>query len=145
MVLLSDPYLTLEKQLYLPSDESVFNAECAAIRRIANQSSAIFLGRCGWYVLRDHSRHVSILVTASLPFRIQRLCDLYKQSEAEIADLIKANDQDRGDYIHAFTKQNWLDARHYNLCMDTSEVGLDIAVDLAEKCLRAKLQWPGEG
>ena len=125
-----------------PSDSDLFELECATIQRIAEKSSAIFLGRCGWYVLRDHPRRVSILVTADQPARIKRLSELYKLSEAEAVDLIKTNDQEREDYIRTFTKQNWLDARHYDLCVNTSTVGWDCAVDLAEKCVRAKLQLP---
>ncbi len=139
LAIMSDPYLSLEKQWFIPSDQNLYELECATIQRIANQHSAIFLGRCGWYVLRNHLRHVSILLTASQPFRVHRLCDLWKKSEAETADLIKANDQEREDYIRRFTKQSWLDARHYDLCVNTSEVGLDCTVELAEKCVLAKL------
>jgi hypothetical protein len=57
-------------------------------------------------------------------------------------DLIKTNDQERANYIRTLTKQNWLDARHYDLCVNTSAVGWDCAVDLAEKCARTKLQLP---
>jgi CMP/dCMP kinase len=142
LAILTDPYLSLAKQWYIPSDESLFGLECAAIQRIADERSAIFLGRCGGYVLRDHPRHVRILVTASQPFRVKRLRELSKLSEAETVDLIKANDQEREDYIRTFTKQNWLDARQYDLCVNTSEVGLDTTVDLAEQCVRAKLLLP---
>ncbi len=106
MAILSDPYMSLAKQWYVPSDESLFEMECSTIQQIAGQSSAVFLGRCGWYVLRNHPRHVSILVTASRPARITRLRDLYKLSEAEAGDLIKANDQEREEYIRTFTKKN---------------------------------------
>lgn len=140
LAILSDPYMSLAKQWYVPSDDSLFEMECSTIRRIADQSPAIFLGRCGWYVLRNHMRNVSILVTAGRPARIQRLRELYELSEAEAGDLIKANDQEREDYVRTFTKQNWLDARHYDLCVNTSAVGWDNTVDLAEKCVRAKLQ-----
>ncbi len=144
LAILTDPSMSLAGHLYIPSDKSLFELECATIHRIAEKSSAIFIGRCGWYVLRNHPRHVSLLVTASLPARIQRLRDLYKLTEPEAIELIKTNDKDRENYIHTFTKQNWLNARHYDLCVDTSAVGWDCTVDLAEKCIRAKLQLPAE-
>jgi cytidylate kinase len=138
----TDPSMSLAVQRYLPSDSDLFETESATIQRIAEKSSAIFLGRCGWYVLSSHPRHVSLLVTADQPARIKRLRELYKISEAEAVNLIKTNDQEREDYIRTFTKQNWLDARHYDLCVNTSAVGWDCVVDLAEKCVRAKLQLP---
>ncbi len=143
LAILTDPSMSLAGHMYIPSDKSLFELECATIHRIAQKSSAIFIGRCGWYVLRNHPRHVSLLVTASHPARIKRLRELYKLTEQEAIDLIKTNDQDRESYIRTFTRQNWLDARHYDLCVDTSAVGWDCTVDLAEKCIRTKLQLPG--
>ncbi len=144
LAILTDPSMSLAGHMYIPSDKSLFEMECATIHRIAAKSSAIFLGRCGFYVLRNHPRHVSLLVTASQPARIKRLWELYKLTEAEAIELIKTNDQDRESYIHTFTKQQWLNARHYDLCMDTSSIGWDLAVDLAEKCVRTKLQLATE-
>jgi len=140
LAILSDPSTGLAVQRYIPSDSDLFQMECATIQRIADKSSAIFMGRCGSYVLRHHPRRVSILVTADHPARIKRLRELYSLSEAEAQGLIETNDQERATYIHTLTRQNWLDARHYDLCINTSAVGWDCAVDLAEKCVRAKLQ-----
>jgi len=142
LAILTDPSVHLAARRYLVSDSDLFELECDTIHRIAEKSSAIFLGRCGWYVLSDHPRRASILVTADPPARIQRLRELYKLSEAEAVSLMKTNDQEREDYIRTFAKQNWLDARYYDLCLNTSSVGWDTAVDLAEKCVRAKLNLP---
>jgi cytidylate kinase len=140
VTVLSDPAYNLVVQPYIPSDRDFFELECNTIQRIAKKSSAVFFGRCGYYVLRTHPRHVSILVTAGQPARIKRLQDLYKLSEEKALELIKTNDQERANYIHSMTKQNWLDARHFDLCVNTSSVGWDIALEIAEKCVRAKLQ-----
>jgi CMP/dCMP kinase len=142
VVILSDPAMNLVPQSYEPSDIELFQLECTTIQRIARKSSAVFLGRSGYYVLRDYPRRVSMLVTADQLARIGRLRDLYKLSEADALDLIKTNDQERTNYIRTFTKQNWLDARNYDLCVNTSAVGLDCAVDMAEQCVRTKLKLP---
>jgi|SRR5271157_2219977 len=140
--ILTDPAMSLAAQKYEPSDTDLFSLECSTIQAIAEKGSAVILGRCGWYVLRYHTRHVSLLVTASQPARVKRLNELFGLSEAEALERIKTNDQQRGDYMHAFTKRNWLDARYYDLCVNTSAVGWDCTVELAEKCVRNKLQLP---
>jgi cytidylate kinase len=139
---LTDPAMGMPAMAYIPSDRDLFQFECSTIRRIAEKSSAIFLGRCGFYVLRNHPRHISILVTAEQPARLKRLQELYKLSEAEALNLIKTNDQERAAYIRALTQEDWLNARQYDLCINTSAFGWDCAVDLVEKCVRAKLQLP---
>jgi CMP/dCMP kinase len=140
--ILTDPAMTLAAQTYEPSDSDLFEMECSAIHSIAEKGSAVFLGRCGWHVLRHHPRHVSILVTAALTARLKRLQELYRITEAEAAERLKTNDQQREDYMRAFTKKNWLDARSYDLCVNTSSVGWDCTVDLAEQCVRTKLKLP---
>jgi CMP/dCMP kinase len=140
VAMLTDPAMSMAVQQYFPSDTELFELECATIQRIARQKPAIFLGRCGQYVLRKHPRRASILVTADKEARTMRLRELYRLSDAEAVDLIKKDDPKRDEYIRAFTKENWLDARHYDLCVTTSAVGWDCAVDLAEKCVRVKLK-----
>lgn len=142
LAVLTDPALGLAAQRYVPSDNLVFQVECSTIQRVAAKSSAVFLGRCGFHILRDHPRRVSILVTADQPARIKRVQDLYKLSAEDALDLIKTNDRDRADYVRTLTKKDWLDARHYDLCVNSTSVGWDCAVDLAEKCVRVKLQIP---
>ena len=142
VTIFTDPALVMAAQRYIPSDSELFQMECTTIQRIAEKSSAIFLGRCGFYVLRNHPRHVSILITAKNPARIKRLQELYNLTEEKTLELIKTNDKERDDYIRTLTKQNWLEARHFDLCVNTSAVGWDCAVDLAEKCVRVKLQLP---
>jgi cytidylate kinase len=142
VAVLTDPTWNLVGQPYIPSDSDFFQLECSTIQRIAKKSSAVFLGRCGYYVLHSHPRHASILVTAGQPARIKRLQELYNLTEEKALGLVQTNDQERATYIRSMTKQNWTDARHYDLCVNTSAVGWDMALELAEKCVRAKLQIP---
>ena len=135
-----DPSLSTEIPRVMPSDVDLFTVERDTIREIAERSSAVFLGRCGWDILRDHSCHIPILVTANTTNRIQRLCKLYGLTDREARQLIQTNDRERENYNNKFAKKNWLDARYYDLCMNTSVIGWDGSVDLAEKCVKAKIQ-----
>jgi CMP/dCMP kinase len=134
-----DPAKSLSADRYVPTDEELFRFECATIARIAEQKSAIFIGRCGRYILRDHPHLVSVLVHADVPARVKRLGELYRLSEDEAKKMIEANDRERTAYISFFTKQDWLDARLYDLCVNTSSVGLDNAAKLVLACVEAKI------
>jgi CMP/dCMP kinase len=127
----TDPVGCLSFDNYSPTDQELFRLESDYIGRIADKSSAVFLGRCGSYILRDHPNHISIFVHAALPDRIKRIQQLYCLGAAEAKKLIETNDRERTAYMRAFTHQDWLDARWYDLCINTSRVGLDKAVDLA--------------
>jgi cytidylate kinase len=131
IAVLIDPVECLSPDNYLPNDRELFKLESDYIGRIADKSSAIFLGRCGRYILRQHPGHISILVHANLPDRIKRIQQLYCFGEDEAKKLIETNDRERTAYIHAFTRQDWLDARWYDLCVNTSSLGLEKVVEIA--------------
>lgn len=134
------PIIIAEFPQLAPSDSELFKTECETIQKIASKSSAIFLGRCGWDILKNHPNHVSILLTANHSDRVKRLCTLYELTEQDARKLIKTNDQERDAYNKKFTQKNWVDARYYDLCVNTSSTGWDGAVEIAEKCILAKVK-----
>ena len=106
------PIIIAEFPQLAPSDSELFKTECETIQKIASKSSAIFLGRCGWDILKNHPNHVSILLTANHSDRVKRLCTLYELTEQDARKLIKTNDQERDAYNKKFTQKNWVDARY---------------------------------
>ncbi len=130
MAAFTDPVECLSLDSYTPSDRELFKLESDYIGRIAEKGSAIFIGRCGRYILRGHPGHFGILVHADLPDRISRIQQLYCLDENEAKKLIETNDRERTAYIRAFTRQDWLDARWYDLCVNTSSLGLEKVVEI---------------
>lgn len=135
-----NPILIAEVPQIMLSDFDLFKTECETFQRIAAKSSAVFLGRCGWNILKNHPNHVSILLTANHSDRVKRVCALYKLTDQDAQKLIKTNDQERDAYNKKFTQKNWVDARYYDLCVNTSATGWDGAVEIAEKCILAKIK-----
>ncbi len=133
----TDPAECLSVDSYEPSDKELFQLESQMMGRIAKESGAVFLGRCGWHILRGHPGHFSVLVLAERPERVKRVRQLFCLSAEEAGKLIDANDRERAAYIRAFTRHDWLDPRLYDLCLNTSKVGLDRAVDLVLACVSA--------
>ena len=84
--------------------------------RIVKESGAIFLGRCGWHILRGHPGHYSVLILAGRPERVKRVQQLFCLPAEEAGKLIDANDRERAAYIRAFTRHDWLDPRPSTTC-----------------------------
>jgi CMP/dCMP kinase len=132
--------LPLVSDRYVPNDRDLFESEAEAICSIAEKSPAIFLGRCGGYVLRQHPHHFRLLLLADLPARIQRMGKLYGLSPEAASQALATNDRERTAYIQAFTRENWLDVRLYDMCVNTTRVGLDRTVELVLACLASPPQ-----
>jgi cytidylate kinase len=133
-----DPAQSLVADRYIPTDRELFQLQSETIRRIAENSQAIFIGRCCHYILRDHPCNFGLLVIADRSARITRLCSLYHLSQREAERMIETNDAERAAYIRSFTKQDWLDARWYDLCLNTSSTGLEQAGDIIHSAILAK-------
>jgi cytidylate kinase len=124
--------------LHMPTDRELYSTESNIITRIAQQHSVVIVGRGGYYVLRQHPRHLSILLHADIAFRQKRVQELYHVSAEEALKLIKSIDKEREHYLRALTGQNCMDARHYHLSIDTSVVGLEKAEEIILATLRAR-------
>lgn len=127
------PNTYVPPQIIAPSDRELFKAETEIIERIAKERSAVIIGRCGSYVLREHPNHVSIFLHGDITFRKGRLQKLYNVSEEVAGKMIAQNDKERAHYNHTFTGKEWTDARQYDISMDTSKIGVDKTVEFILK------------
>lgn len=105
-------------------DSSLFKIQSEVIRKIAEEGSAIFVGRCSDYILRDLDC-LDVFITAPLPYRIKRVAEREDMSFSEAEDLIKRKDRTRETYYNYFTFGNWGLASTYDLCVDSSLLGIE--------------------
>ena len=96
------------------------------IRQIADSGeSAIFVGRCADYILRDHPRTVNIFIAAGRAERIERLCRLHGIAPGEAESLMDRTDARRAAYYNYYSSGTWGMAETYDLCIDSSVLGID--------------------
>jgi cytidylate kinase len=136
--MLTDPFLGITSECLL-SDKELFLLESDYIARIAQKSSAVILGRGGNFILRDHPKHISVFVHAKLADRVNRVAELYKSDTAKAKKIVETNDRERSAYIKAFTRQEFSDAGNYDICINTSCIGLDESVNLIKEFTAIKL------
>jgi cytidylate kinase len=121
------------------NDEQLYNVESEFIRKIADQRSAVIVGRGGHYVLRQHPRCLNVFLHADINFRQKRVEEVYHVPAEKALKLMCSVDQERARYLRALTGQNWLDASQYHLSLDTSAVGLEKAEDIILEVLKARV------
>ena len=111
-------------------DQQIYQANYDTIRRLADGEPCVIVGRCADYILRDHPELVSVFVHANSDFRAARIAEEYKLPDAKVRDLIVKTDKKRASYYNFQSEKQWGAASSYNLCIESSEVGIDGAVDL---------------
>ena len=117
-------------------DEILFGIQSEVIRDIASKGSAIFVGRASDYVLRDMDC-VDVFICAPLEARVKRIMERQGLSEDEAETLIDRKDRGRAEYYDFFTFSKWGVASNYDLCIDSSVLGIsgtaDLIIDFARK------------
>ena len=110
------------------NDREIFKIQSKVIRDIAQGSSAIFVGRASDYVLRDMNC-LDVFITAPDENRIARIRERAGVSDEEAARLMAKMDKGRESYYNFFTFSHWGVASNYDLCVDSSILGIDGTAD----------------
>ncbi len=116
------------------TSHQLFEAQAAAIRKIAQEESCVIVGRCGFYIFRDHPNAVKIFIHADDECRKQRIARRYDISESDAAAMIVDNDYSRELYTKTFTGLDWTDARNYDISLNVRRFGVNGAVDFLMNC-----------
>lgn len=119
------------------SDRGIFKMQSQTIMKIAEQGSAVIVGRCSDYILRDMGCTLDVFLTSPLEIRAARIAERTGMSLEEAARLAEEKDRKRAEYYNYYTFTDWGVASTYDLCLDSSILGIegtaDFIIDFARK------------
>lgn len=121
------------------SEEALFHFQSESIRRIAEEQSCVFIGRCADYVLREKTRCVNIFISADEADRIGRLCELHHVSKEKALQMIEQGDARRTKYYNFYSNNRWGEAKTYHLCINSSILGIEGTTDYIKEFICKKL------
>ena len=120
----------IEQQVYLATYET--------IKKLADKGPCVLIGRCADYALKDRDDVINIFITAPLENRIERVARRNDISLDEAKDRIKKTDKSRASYYNYYSSKDWGEAKSYDLCIDSSLLGIEGTVALLEKMIQIK-------
>lgn len=121
------------------SDNQLFVIQSNVIRSLADKGPAIFIGRCSDYILRDR-KCLDVFVTATDEVRIKRIAERMNITPEQADSLMRKKDRTRETYYKYYTFGNWGVASNYDLCVDSSVLGIEGTADMIiDFCRRAGL------
>lgn len=110
--------------------KEIFQAETLILQDIAAEESCVVAGRSGFYVFREHPNHLSILIQASMPFRLERVMRKQGLTEEQARKIIDKVDNMRENYVKEYTKTSRYDTRNYDLVISADGKSEDEIVDI---------------
>lgn len=128
-------------------DSELFRIQSEVIREVASKGSAIFVGRCADYILRDEPNCISVFITANDKDRVARLrlskkMNGYKEmNDSQLTEYMHKEDRKRGEYYDFYTYKDWGHSSSYHMCLDSSFLGSDKCVEIIANHIR---EWQKE-
>ncbi len=98
--------------------------------KAADGDSFVIVGRCSADLFEGLAPYVSIFIHADDETRIQRIMERrnFDHRKAKIA--IERHDRKRRQYHNSFCQKKWGETKSYDLCINSSTLGIDKSVDL---------------
>jgi cytidylate kinase len=127
-IITEEPFST-----YYLNNETLFKIQSDVIRKIADQGSCLFVGRCADYVLAGRPRLLNIYITANHDDRIKRISERDQVTAKKAKDIVEKVDKDRAGYYNYFTNKKWGAAESYHLCINSSVLGIEETADFIKR------------
>lgn len=147
----NSPLLRITKKIYqgqlippesedFTSMENLFNYQAKVIKELAEEESCIIIGRCADYVLRDYDNVLSVFIHAPEDYCIEQARQKLSMPDREIKKFIQKTDKERRDYYRHYTGREWTDARNYDLCLDSSKLGMERCIEEIQAYMKVRFR-----
>lgn len=122
----------------MPLNHKVFLAQFDAIKKIAQNGPCVLVGRCADYALEEFDNCLNVFIQADLDARVRRVARLHDVTDAKAKDMILKADKKRSSYYNYYSNKKWGDAESYDLCISSSDIGIDGAIEIIKAYVAQK-------
>ena len=118
----------------------VYESAASLIRSIARRESAVIVGRCADYVLKDEKNLLSLFLYAEKQDRIRRGIELYHIDAKHAQETMERFDRKRARFYEYYTDRKWGALSNYDMMINTSRMGIDQCVRFLATAARAMME-----
>ncbi len=120
-------------------EETIANMQFDYLRKkAAGGISFVVVGRCAEEVLKEYPGLISIFVLADMDWKIKRIAEYEKISEAEAENMIKKYNKKRKAYHNYYCQWKWGDSRNYDVSINSSKLGIEETADMLEMYINSR-------
>lgn len=119
------------------SEENLFLFQSEAIKKAASEGSCVFVGRAADYILRDEPNAISIFITADIKSRIDNVSKRMGIDKEAARKFIDDKEDERSKYYNYYTGKKWGHASSYDLCVDSSILGIEQTAEFIANFIKA--------
>ena len=120
----------------VPINDQLFIAQTEIMKEITEKESAIFIGRCADYVLRNHPHRLSFFIHADYDARVHRVMERHGVKRSEAESMINKTDKKRINYYNFYTGKKWGKYENYHMSLDSSLLGVEGTAQMIAQLVR---------
>lgn len=121
----------------IPMNDRLFLLQHDIIKRIS-ADPCVIVGRCADYVLKERIDCIKVFIYADIQSRIEYAVNVHNVPREKAPSVIQKTDKSRASYYNYYSTNKWGDPQNYDLCINSSSLQKDKAVDLIEFYLRQR-------
>ena len=106
------------------------------IMELAEKGPCVIVGRSADYILQDRENCLNIFIHGNLADRAERVVNEHGIDPAEAEKHVLERDKKRAKYYRHITDQVWGLAENYDLCLNSSKLGVDGCVAVILNCCK---------
>ncbi len=110
------------------SNDNLFNYQAKVLKELAKQESYVVVGRAADFILKDFPRVLRVFIYASHENCLRHEMEVIGSSREEAEEEIAHKNAYREAYYEYHTGNKWLDARNYDLILDTGRFSYEECV-----------------
>lgn len=114
----------------LSTADFLWSIQCSTILQLAEEGPSVIVGRNADYILKDRKDCLHVFIHADDDFRADRIVRLYGESEKSPEARLAEKDKRRQINYQHYTGQTWGMAQNYDLCLNSSHLGIDQCVEI---------------
>ena len=89
-------------------------------------------------MLKDYANVLKVFVYADLESRKERIVHIYKEADEKALSKIEKTDKKQASYYKFYTGQNFGEAKNYDICLNSSLLGIERCVEIVESYYKGK-------
>ncbi|MBO5197650.1 MAG: cytidylate kinase-like family protein [Lachnospiraceae bacterium] len=122
------------------SNQNLFNYQAKVIKHLADQESCVIIGRCADFILKERKNVIKLFVYAPHENCVKTVMDMFSVDEKEAERTIRSIDKHRSTYYKYYTGNDWENAKNYDLCLNSAELGFEKCVQIVKDYLKIRLE-----
>lgn len=121
-------------------EEVIADMQFEYLRKKADSGeSFVVVGRCAEEVLKDNDGLISIFILGDREVKLNRIKEKFHIEETEALLKMRRHDKNRKRYHNRHSDGKWGDSRSYDLCVNSSKMGVDKTVDILVAYIRERI------